>query len=328
MHPKPNVVSTIDSDVTFVTSLEILQANAMGGTSWQEELPSNTSSHGISISLSSNVRNENKTEADAAREPEQEGTQCSDEMSEQLPPPHVGRSLLSGMHRVEVQPYSSLSKPGPTLEHRCVIVRPNSDNVRLRTNLEKMAAFSFVKIVDRLSHDATHVVVFVDEQNRTKMTTKYLLALLSGKYIVSEHWVYACCSQGSLVPEEPYEVTGDFSQDASRRIPRMARLSLKAQQPRLFSGLSVCFFGPLEGGRKTRDDLEQMIRIGGGRVIDWEDMVFPFHGEIICSSKTGPAEIGQIQQMYGKQPVLASWIIQSISVYRLLDKHQFLCCGG
>ncbi|KAG0180432.1 hypothetical protein DFQ29_000678 [Apophysomyces sp. BC1021] len=158
----------------------------------------------------------------------------------------------------------------------------------------------------------------LDEKNRTKMTTKYLLAVLYG--------VTACCLQGTPVLEDPYEVTGDVGQDGNTHIPRMARLCLARQQPKLFSSLCVCFFGQLEGGKKTRDDLETMICVGGGQVIEIDDVSLPFHGEIICSAKTAKTKIRQIRQKYGKQPVLASWIIRSISVYTLLDKHEFLCC--
>ncbi|KAG0187501.1 hypothetical protein DFQ28_006256, partial [Apophysomyces sp. BC1034] len=61
----------------------------------------------------------------------------------------------------------------------------------------------------------------LDEKNRTKMTTKYLLAVLYG--------VTACCLQGTPVLEDPYEVTGDVGQDGNTHIPRMARLCLARQ---------------------------------------------------------------------------------------------------
>ena len=74
-----------------------------------------------------------------------------------------------------------------------------------------------------------------------RRTTKLMMGIVSGSWIVSAAWMAACLASGSAVPEGPHEVQKDcHGQEGGPILGRLHAL----ERTRLLSGFEVCALGP------------------------------------------------------------------------------------
>ncbi|KAI8379164.1 uncharacterized protein BYT42DRAFT_613491 [Radiomyces spectabilis] len=203
--------------------------------------------------------------------------------------------------------------PRPTKKRRSdYLIFTARRDAEMMTMLAKLAKFPNVQIAPKFSNQVTHVIVPVDENNRTKRSPIYLMALLLGKFVVNDQYI--------MVDAEPYEVIGDFGTQ-NTGIPRKARLHLASGQRRLFENMVVAFWGEFTPPL-TRKDLRTLILSGGGQVLASADQL-PLEGEIICGPKLPRLQIDEIKQKYSKIPIVAPWILSSIAQYQIQEKSLF-----
>eukprot|EP00794_Sanderia_malayensis_P003602 gene3602-4110_t len=115
---------------------------------------------------------------------------------------------------------------------------------------------------------ATHLVMGTDENlaiDRSAYTCKYLMALITGSWIIGFKWVLACLKIGKLVSEEKFEVKGDPLSN-HQLIPKLARLSKVKNEPPLFSNLSLSLIGELKASQINKEQLLQILSICGAKV--------------------------------------------------------------
>ncbi|KAJ0411271.1 hypothetical protein ATCC90586_004187 [Pythium insidiosum] len=116
---------------------------------------------------------------------------------------------------------------------------------------------------------------------------KYLKALVSGRWIVSERWLRDCAKLGRLVDERKYEAEGHLKAQhvdaACRRARELREAHLAGLEPstadastvgtRLFAGLRFHIHGEFLPPMPTPADLDALIRLGDGRVLPFLDDV-------------------------------------------------------
>ncbi|KAK9058368.1 hypothetical protein SSX86_023209 [Deinandra increscens subsp. villosa] len=116
-------------------------------------------------------------------------------------------------------------------------------------------------------NDVTHVIAATDSNGACTRTLKVLMAILNGKWILKMEWVKACEKAGHLVKEEPYEVLLD--NHGSSGGPKVGRLRVQNNAPKLFSNLNFYFVGDFVQSFKA--DLLNLVTTAGGTVTETKD---------------------------------------------------------
>ncbi|XP_023645370.1 BRCA1-associated RING domain protein 1 [Capsella rubella] len=113
----------------------------------------------------------------------------------------------------------------------------------------------------------THVIASTDEKGACIRTLKVLMGILNGKWIINADWMKTSLEASLPVDEEPFEIHIDTQgcQDG----PKAARLGVASNKPKLFDGLKFYFFGEFNKGYK--EDLQNLVNVAGGRVLNTED---------------------------------------------------------
>ncbi|XP_068715866.1 BRCA1-associated RING domain protein 1-like [Montipora foliosa] len=147
-----------------------------------------------------------------------------------------------------------------------------------KANLQTCAVTLDAKIVYEFSLSVTHIITAANAKGICPRTIKYLSGVLTGKWIVSYDWVVKCLRRKTWVDESPYEVKG--TNDAAVDAPKKARINAVKQLPSLFDGCEFFFYGESHPPHPAKEDLIQMIRYGGGKILSREPK--PRVDETLC----------------------------------------------
>ncbi|KAL9285068.1 hypothetical protein ACSQ67_024598 [Phaseolus vulgaris] len=111
--------------------------------------------------------------------------------------------------------------------------------------------------------NVTHVIASTDANGACSRTLKVLMAILNGRWVLKLDWIKACMEEKNPVEEQPYEIGVD--NQGCQGGPRAGRLRALANEPKLFSSLKFYFSGDYVSTYK--EDLEELIEVGGGTVL-------------------------------------------------------------
>ncbi|KAJ4754588.1 Protein BREAST CANCER SUSCEPTIBILITY 1-like protein [Rhynchospora pubera] len=113
------------------------------------------------------------------------------------------------------------------------------------------------------SQNVTHVITSTNEAGACKRTLKYLMAILSGKWILTLDWIKACMDAREPVSEEKFEVIVDVH--GIRDGPRLGRLKASKKEPRLFNGMEFYLSGDYT--MSYRGFIQDLIVTAGGSIL-------------------------------------------------------------
>ena len=159
-------------------------------------------------------------------------------------------------------------------------------------------------------------------------TFKYLQAILTGCWIVSEAWLYDSYRAGHPLPESDYEVHGDeaFPDESA---PMRARLNRGDGGCSLFSSLLFVLQGDFLA--PTKDQLVSLIEMGGGRVLTERSSrrlppgadVIRILDETAEITRTCAAGDGHRADVPGECKTLpSSWVLACVSSFQILQRDQ------
>ncbi|KAK4418426.1 BRCA1-associated RING domain protein 1 [Sesamum alatum] len=188
--------------------------------------------------------------------------------------------------------------------------------------------------------NVTHVIAATDSNGACSRTLKVLMAILKGRWVLTMDWIKACVEANGPVDEEPYEVNLD--NHGCHNGPRNGRLRASNNAPKLFDSLSFYFSGDFVLSYK--DDLLDLVRVGGGTIIE--------STEQIVAQKPNPQTVSTTYVVYnhdhpqgclatesssfvlkrltdaellakniGAQVIPHTWILESIAACRVLPCH-------
>jgi len=155
-----------------------------------------------------------------------------------------------------------------------------------KANLQTCALTLDAKIVSEFSPSVTHIVTTTNGKGVCPRTIKYLNGVLTGKWIVNYDWIVKCLRQKTWMDERPYEVKG--TNDASVDAPKRARINAVKQLPSLFDGCQFFFYGDFFPPHPAKEDLVQMIKYGGGKILSREPK--PRVDETLCLPNKVPVQ--------------------------------------
>ncbi|KAF3327538.1 protein BREAST CANCER SUSCEPTIBILITY 1 [Carex littledalei] len=113
------------------------------------------------------------------------------------------------------------------------------------------------------SQNITHVIASTNEVGACKRTLKYLMAILSGKWILTIDWIKACMEAREPVNEENFEIRVDVH--GIRDGPRLGRLRASRKEPRVFNGIKFYLSGDYT--MSYRGFIQDLIVTAGGTVL-------------------------------------------------------------
>ncbi|KAI8097135.1 uncharacterized protein BX664DRAFT_325638 [Halteromyces radiatus] len=122
----------------------------------------------------------------------------------------------------------------------------------------KLEVYSEIRDLDNV----THLITSVNEHGLCTRTNKYLLGILTGKWIVNPSWLTDSVHAGYWLPEEKYQVIGDKSSGKTHG-PERGR---QQQTDALLFGWRFFLYGEFSN-HETKLNLLQLIRTGGGKVL-------------------------------------------------------------
>ncbi|XP_065666287.1 BRCA1-associated RING domain protein 1 isoform X4 [Hydra vulgaris] len=110
----------------------------------------------------------------------------------------------------------------------------------------------------------THVICGADKSLLSvSRTMKYLLGLITGKWLVSYQWVLDSLAKKNWQNENDYEMKG--TPGASNNIPMKSRINRLKYLPGLFEGCSFYFSGAYSV--LSKDKLSELVKYGGGKIL-------------------------------------------------------------
>jgi len=183
------------------------------------------------------------------------------------------------------------------------------------------------RYVQQMISDVTHLLVTTDENGclaKDTYTYKYLIALVSGLWIVDFKWMVDSVKQGKYVQPDKYEAKGDPT-SSHEQIPKQYR---QAKESHLFNGYRVCLLGKFQQSQIGKDQLATLIGKTGGEVSFSLD-------EIHCSSSQIQTvllsdDLNQLTYIE-KNTILRQslrcihpeWVVESIINFKIQDSNPY-----
>ncbi|CAO3610995.1 unnamed protein product [Cunninghamella blakesleeana] len=121
----------------------------------------------------------------------------------------------------------------------------------------KLEICSNIKDIDQV----THLITSINSDGLCARTSKYLLSIITGKWIVDTSWLLSSIQAGYWLPEQDYEVCGDKTLGCTYG-PKHGR-ERDSDQP-FFHERQFFFYGDYPSEEKLL--LMQLITVGGGTV--------------------------------------------------------------
>ncbi|CAK9304047.1 unnamed protein product [Gordionus sp. m RMFG-2023] len=171
--------------------------------------------------------------------------------------------------------------------------------------------FSKCKFVEKFDPSVSHLVTFNsnisnnnDNQTQicaktTKRTLKYLMCVLSGKWIVSDIWLHECIKNQNLMGEIPYEIEGCITKDrnfSTKLAPIKGRIAKENKILGLFHGLKIYLKGQFEHPNPSKSEILTLIKLGQGQIIirDPSRRSFTYKNEVKDVSSSAELNSNQI----------------------------------
>ncbi|KAM7448499.1 BRCA1-associated RING domain protein 1 [Porites harrisoni] len=189
-----------------------------------------------------------------------------------------------------------------------------------KTKLQRCSQILNAKIVNEFSLSVTHIVTATNSKGVCPRTIKYLNGVVTGKWIVNYDWIEKCLRRKSWIDETAYEITG--TNDAAVEAPKRARINSVKQLPALFDGCQFYFYGEFCPPHPAKEDLIQMVKFGGGKILSREPK--PDVDETLClptSQKANVTAVTLAPVAYHANPTSRNYRCTQYVIYdSLVDK--------
>ncbi|KAK8951163.1 hypothetical protein KSP39_PZI004280 [Platanthera zijinensis] len=148
--------------------------------------------------------------------------------------------------------------------------------------LDKFATMSGLVVTYQWKQNVTHVIAATNEDGACMRTMKYLMAILTGRWVLNIGWIRACLEAEDFVPEENYEITHDIHYCFDG--PKSGRIRVAQKVSKLFDRFAFYFSGFTEPTYKS--NLEDLTIAAGGKVVSKLEL----HNLNLSSLATGEIE--------------------------------------
>ena len=254
-----------------------------------------------------------------------------------LPPPAAAGAVQLAVSDMQLALTTALLNPSAAAGRSVVVLMTAVDKETVASLKGQVEALGGV-VVNRFSPSVTHVLSplacsphFPLHTRLTKRTSKFLLAILAGVWVVDVDWVKESQLEGCWCTEMPFEVQGDLVLGAARgptrgREARLARSLLASSQdaapllptpsvtsssisaaplPRLLSSLVLLWLSPMSSLEPSYDVLDQLAELGGAQLrptVDCERMQSQEHVQQTAAQLRALHQQLQVEESSVAQP--------------------------
>jgi hypothetical protein len=196
------------------------------------------------------------------------------------------------------------------------------------------------RLSSKMTPQVTHVVTPVDHEGLAKRTIKFASGIVCGSWIVGYQWVQECMKRDRFVDEEPFEVKGD---NVAKEGPSLGRNARASNKEGIFSHLFIFLYGKFKSPNPSKPELHNLAEWGGATMLK----KMPSAKELITNGTTPrkknatptksmentviivendiTAQILQdVKKASGLTPIKFTWLLDSVSRYKLLDRTIYL----
>ncbi|XP_042873092.1 BRCA1-associated RING domain protein 1-like [Penaeus japonicus] len=210
----------------------------------------------------------------------------------------------------------------------------------LAKKVERLSKLLRARIVTDFSSDVTHVIAECAQDKAVcQRTLKYMMAVASGKWILSHRWMEDCVSQELALNPEEYEVSGS-THNANTKAPKQARTNAAKMRPGLFNGCHVFLWGNFREPNPSKKEMEGLIKAGGGVILAREpnpesipdkEQTVPYHSDpngplATCSHyiiyQEGSVEPQLKYDMAHIKSLPLSWLIDCVDHFQLVPPYK------
>ncbi|CAH2108340.1 unnamed protein product [Euphydryas editha] len=173
--------------------------------------------------------------------------------------------------------------------------------------------------LDKYSKELTHLVVGVDEENKSQRSVKYMCALAASKWIVSYKWVEKCLQTKDYVDEEPFEALDGTGEPG----PRRSRIA----KQKIFEGITFYCMPPFSV--LDSDTLQDMVRAAGGRAVrEAREARAGAAPALLLAEpeRTQDDKFTYLTMELGVVPVNYEWVLNCLGGYTLGSIYELLLC--
>ncbi|XP_055950344.1 BRCA1-associated RING domain protein 1-like isoform X2 [Argiope bruennichi] len=219
-------------------------------------------------------------------------------------------------------------------EDKIIFLCSNLDE-KQKEKLQKCAQMLKADIVEDFKPEVTHVITSCDNQGNCIRTLKVLMGILTGKWVMNFNWIEVCLEYKQKVDEEVFEVQGTRNQPNSQG-PKRGRQNYEQKRPPLFDGFYFYLHGTFCSPTPSREDLCNLIHLGGGKVLSREPrtdaidtFMIPYHA--IESPMEDTSHVILYQEKPPREKHVRSghicttqvmWLIACISEFKIVESQQ------
>ena len=206
---------------------------------------------------------------------------------------------------------SSVTKP--------VLISSGLDSGKIASIAAAASTLTRGELVNEWSPRVTHVVIRLKDDGRCRRTVKYLLGVLSGAFVVSYDWVVQSRAAAAWLDEMAFLAFDDHF-NVGENVVKTSLRRFQRGLPPLFHGYSFYLHGGFDGIAVSRDELELLIRVGGGQLLESDTLPADLTEKafIICSPDISATESDAIFHKTGRDPVFFLWLLDCVSDLSIL----------
>ncbi|GFT49903.1 BRCA1-associated RING domain protein 1 [Nephila pilipes] len=222
----------------------------------------------------------------------------------------------------------------PKKNDKLVILCSNLDE-KQKEKLQKCAQMLKADLIDDFKPEVTHVITNCDNMGNCTRTMKILLGILTGKWLMNFQWIEVCLEYKQKVDEEAFEIQGTRNQPNTQG-PKRGRINYEQKCPPLFDGFLFYLHGTYATPTPTREDLSNLIHLGGGKLLSREpkqdtidSYMIPYHAAGSPLEDTSHIILYQEKPPRGRHvcsghicTTQVMWLVACISEFKILEPQQ------
>lgn len=167
----------------------------------------------------------------------------------------------------EITPKRKTSSMKSQKSSRTLILVCSSLTRQQLTQVELFCTRFSARLSNQIDETTTHLIASEVDQRICCLTKKVFFAAAYHHYVIGFQWIEECLRKHDLISEDSYEIIGDASLSPQHNGLNRSRI---VRQP-VFENYSYaiaveCSIG-CQQGMFTRDELEQLVRLSGAKLI-------------------------------------------------------------
>jgi len=167
----------------------------------------------------------------------------------------------------EITPKRKTSSTKSQRSSRTLILVCSSLTRQQLTQVELFCTRFSARLSNQIDETTTHLIASEVDQHVCCLTKKVFFATAYHVFVAGFQWIEDCLRKHDLISEDPYEIIGDASLSPQHNGMNRSRIVRQSVFENYSYAIAVeCSIG-CQQGMFTREELEQLVRLSGAKLI-------------------------------------------------------------